>query len=53
MTTTDYTATITIVGLVDPGSEKIVGQNLIVKNRVVLTRFETSTPLVTGNLLVP
>ena len=52
VTTTDYTATITIVGLVEPGSEKIVGQNLIVKDRVVLTRYETSSPLVTGDLLV-
>ena len=52
VTTTNYTATITIVGLVDPGSEKIVGQNLIVKDRVVLTRYETSSPLVTGDLLV-
>ena len=52
VTTTDYTATITIVRLVDPGSEKIVGQNLIVKDRVVLTRYEASSPLVTGDLLV-
>jgi len=52
VTITDYTATITIVGLIDPGSEKIVGQNLIVKDRVVLTRFETSSDSVTGNLLV-
>ena len=52
VTTTDYTATITIVGLVDPGSVKIVGQNMIVKDRVVLTRYETSSPLVTGDLLI-
>ena len=52
-TKTPYTATITIIDLVDPGSEKFVGKNLIVKNRVVLTRYESSTPLVTGNLLVP
>jgi hypothetical protein len=52
VTITDYTATITIVGLIDPGSEKIVGQNLIVKDRVVLTRYEATSPLVTGNLLV-
>ncbi len=52
VTRTEYTATITIVGLVDPGTEKIVGQNLIVKDRVVLTRFETDNSLVTGNLLV-
>ena len=52
VTTTDYTATITILGLVDPGSEKMVGQNLIVKDRVVLTRFEADNSLVTGNLLV-
>ncbi len=52
VTTTDYTATITIVRLVDPGSEKIVGKNLIVKDRVVLTRYETSSPLVTGDSLV-
>jgi hypothetical protein len=50
--TTDYTATITILGLVDPGSEKIVGQNLIVKDRVVLTRFEADNSLVKGNLLI-
>ena len=41
-----------MVALVDPGSEKIVGQNLIVKDRVVLTRYEASSPLVTGDLLV-
>jgi hypothetical protein len=52
VTITDYTATITLVGLVDPGTEKIVGQNLIVKDRVVLTRYETSSPLVTGDLLI-
>ena len=52
VTTTDYTATITIVGLVDPGSEKIVGQNLIVKDRVVLTRYEADNSLVTGYLLI-
>ena len=52
VTTTDYTADITIIGLIDPGSEKIVGQNLIVKDRVVLCRFETSSDSVTGNLLV-
>ncbi len=52
VTITDYTATITIVGLVDPGFEKIVGQNLIVKDRVVLTRFEASSDSVKGNLLV-
>jgi hypothetical protein len=52
VTTTDYTATITIIGLIDPGSEKIVGQNLIVKDRVVLTRFEADNSLVKGNLLV-
>lgn len=52
VTTTNYTATLTIIGLVDPGSEKIVGQNLIVKNRVVLVRYEADSPLVTGDLLV-
>ena len=52
VTTTDYTATITIVGLVDPGSVKIVGQNMIVKDRVVLTRYESNSPLVTGDLLI-
>ena len=52
VTTTDYTATITILGLVDPGSTKIVGQNMIVKDRVVLTRFEADNSLVKGNLLV-
>lgn len=52
VTTTDYTATLTIIGLVDYGSEKIVGQNLIVKDRVVLVRYEASSDLVTGNLLV-
>jgi len=52
VTTTDYTATITIVGLVDPGSEKMVGQNLIVKDRVVLTRFEADNSLVKGDLLI-
>jgi len=52
VTTTDYTATITIDSLVDLGSTKIVGQNMIVKDRVVLTRFEASSDSVTGNLLV-
>ena len=52
VTTTAYTADLTIIGLVDFGSEKIVGQNLIVKDRVVLVRYEASSDLVTGNLLV-
>jgi hypothetical protein len=52
VTTTNYTATLTIIGLIDPGSEKIEGQNLIVKDRVVLTRFEADNSLVNGNLLV-
>jgi len=52
VTTTDYTADMTILELVDPGSEKIVGQNLIVKDRVVMVRYEASSDLVTGNLLV-
>ncbi len=47
-----YTADISLVGLVDFGSQKIVGQNIIVKDRVVLTRFEASSPLVTGDLLI-
>jgi hypothetical protein len=52
VTSIDYTADLTIIGLVDPGSEKIVGQNLIVKDRVVMVRYEASSDLVTGNLLV-
>jgi hypothetical protein len=52
VTTIGYTGTITLVGLIDPGSEKIVGQNMIVKDRVVLTRFEDSSPLITGDLLL-
>jgi hypothetical protein len=52
VTTTDYTADLTIIGLIDPGSEKIVGQNLIVKDRIVLVRYEASSDLVTGNLRV-
>ena len=47
-----YTADINLVELIDPGSVKIVGQNLIVKDRVVLTRFEADTSLVTGDLLL-
>ena len=52
VTITDYTGTITIVGLVDPGSTKIVGQNYIVKDMVVQTRFESSTDWMTGDQLV-
>ena len=52
VTTTDYTATITIVGIVDPGTAKIVGQNMIVKDMVVLTRYEASSDLVTADLLI-
>ena len=52
VTRTDYTGTITIVALVDLGSQKIVGQNLIVKDRVVLTRHEADNSLVKGNLLI-
>ena len=52
VTTTDYTATITIVEIVDPGSAKIVGQNMIVKDMVVLTRYEASSDLVTADLLI-
>ena len=52
VTTTDYTGTITIVGIVDEGSTKMVGQNIIVKDMVVQTRFESSTDLMTGDQLV-
>lgn len=52
VTTTDYTATITILELVDPGSVKIVGQNMIVKDMIVLTRYEASSDLVTADLLI-
>ena len=52
VTTINYTATIEIVGIVDFGSVKIVGQNMIVKDRVVLTRYEGNTSLVTGDLLI-
>jgi hypothetical protein len=52
VTTTDYTADIILVDLIDPGSAKIVGQNLIVKDRVVKTRYVASNPLVTGDLLI-
>jgi hypothetical protein len=52
VTTTDYTATITILGIVDPGSVKIVGQNMIVKDMIVLTRYEASSDLVTADLLI-
>lgn len=52
ITNTLYTANIILVDLIDPGSVKIVGQNLIVKDRVVKTRYETSNPLVTGDLLI-
>jgi hypothetical protein len=52
VTTTDYTATITILALVDPGSVKIVGQNMIVKDRVVLTRYAATSDLVTADLLI-
>lgn len=52
VTTTDYTADVILVDLIDPGSVKIVGQNLIVKDRVVLTRYVASNSLVTGDLLI-
>jgi hypothetical protein len=52
VTTTDYTGTITIVGIVDEGATKMVGQNIIVKDMVVQTRFESSTDLMTGDQMV-
>lgn len=52
VTRTPYTANIILVDLIDPGSVKIVGQNLIVKDRVVKTRYVASNPLVTGDLLI-
>jgi len=52
VTITDYTGTITIVGIVDEGSTKIVGQNIIVKDMVVLTRFVADNSLVTGDLWI-
>ena len=54
VTITDYTGTITIVGIVDEGSTKIVGQSYIVKNMVVQTRFESENDndLMTGDQLV-
>ena len=51
VTTTDYNATMTIADIVDPGSVKIIGQNMIVKDMVVLTRYEASSDLVTADLL--
>ena len=52
VTTTDYTATITIIDIVDPGTVKIVGQNMIIKDLVALTRYEASSDLVTADLLI-
>lgn len=54
VTITDYTGTITIVGIVEEGSTKIVGQNYIVKDMVVQTRFESENDndLMTGDQLV-
>jgi len=54
VTITDYTGTITIVGIVDEGSTKIVGQSYIVKDMVVQTRFESENDndLMTGDQLV-
>ena len=52
VTKTPYTANIILVDLIEFGSQKIVGQNLIVKDRVVKTRYEASDPLVTGDLLI-
>jgi len=52
VTTINYTATMTIAGIIDPGSVKIVGQNMIVKGMIVKTRYEASSPLVTADLLI-
>lgn len=52
VTTTDYTGTITVVGVIDPGSTKMVGQNIIVKDMIVQARFEGSTDLMTGDQLI-
>jgi hypothetical protein len=52
VTKTQYTADVILIDLIDPGSVKIVGQNLIVKDRVVQTRYEASNPLVKGDLLI-
>ncbi len=52
VTIIEYTAINYPVEILDPGTSKIVGQHLIIKDMVMKTRYEASTPLVTGDLIL-
>ena len=47
---TDFTATEIPVGLIDPGTMKIVGQNLIAKGMVMQSTFESDNQYIAGTV---
>jgi hypothetical protein len=49
---TDFTATEIPVGLIDPGTMKIVGQNLIAKDMVMQSTFESENQYIAGSLIL-
>jgi hypothetical protein len=52
VTIIEYTAINYPIEILDPGTSKIAGQHLIIKDMVMRTRYEASTPLVTGDLIL-
>jgi hypothetical protein len=52
VTITEYTAINYPVEILDPGTVKIEGQFMIIKNMVMKTRYEATSPLVTGDLIL-
>lgn len=49
---TDFTATETPVGLIDPGTMKIVGQNLIAKGMVMQSTFTSDNQYIAGSVIL-
>jgi hypothetical protein len=49
---TDFTASEIPVGLIDPGTMKIVGQNLIAKDLVMQSTFESESNYIEGSLIL-
>jgi hypothetical protein len=52
VTQTDFTATEIPVGLIDPGTMKIVGQNLIAKGMVMQSSFTSENQYIQGSVIL-
>ena len=49
---TDFTATETPVGLIDPGTMKIVGQKLVAKGMVMQSTFDSENQYIAGSVIL-